>query len=180
MEFFGYPAINLAVDAAVSIVTALLAVVAWHTIEAQLRPREIAHEIVGTPQVATTPQATSAPLAQQRATILDSLHAGAAACEHSLRERLATSEEPLGDADISLACNGVLSNLRRKRPWLAPSTAEQADRVSASRDEIIERLAREGTTRNIDGLLKSIATLRERLESEFRACSGLFHATSKE
>jgi hypothetical protein len=184
---------GLVFNIAISAFAALVIVAAWRVIEAFLRRRKpaeatvaaVEHKVVAAPQVAAT------PLVQQRATILDSLHSNVVSCEASLQAQ-ALDQGALNDDDVALACDAMLANLRRKRPWLSPSTAEQIDQVSAFRDELIAAVQTDGSTRNddtkkrqrisaaIEQMQKAVSTLRAHLESEFRASSGLFHSTSKE
>jgi hypothetical protein len=91
-------------------------------------------------------------LVAQRAAILASLHAMAAGAEDRMREN---------GGDPS-SCDQLLASLRRRKPWLSPQAAAQADALSSSPSA------------------SALSALRAQLESEFRFSSGLFSHAAKE
>jgi hypothetical protein len=194
VELFGLQVPDLALNASVSAIAAAIVVLAWRAAERFLQSRRPADApAMVEPAIVAAPQVVATPLAQQRAAVLGELHAVTASCEESLRKKLAENPDSFRDGEIAFACKRALSSLRRKRPWLTPATAQRVDEVSTSYDELATLLQlhnngdqsedpkqRQRIDGSIDGVVKGISLLRERLESEFRASSGLFHLTSKE
>lgn len=146
MDAFGMHVPDAALTAALSCSAAIVALGAKAVWDGRRRRRAPA---------AAAYDASSAPadyLAQQRATVLETLYRSALRCERAVREDGEHGRE---------ACVSFAATLRRRKLWLSPSLAERGDEFADAAGEA-----------DSDALTQALAKLRRQIEIEFRTHYG--------